>query len=69
MAEDLPEILSTQSLAKWMNPSVQDSQRLQRLLVPSDPTLMDAYLVGPVKGEGSGLIRPISGDPTGGIAI
>ena len=52
----MPVILSTQDFEEWLDPSNQDTASLQRMLVPCDPAVMDAYAVGQVKGEGSELI-------------
>ena len=56
----MPVLLSTQDFEEWLDPSNQDTASLLRFLVPCDPALMDAYAVGPVKGEGPGLIMPVA---------
>lgn len=55
----MPVILPPQTIEEWLNPSDQGSARLQQLLVPSEPNLMSAHAVGPVKGEGPALIMPL----------
>jgi putative SOS response-associated peptidase YedK len=55
----MPVILSPVDFDEWLDPSNQDTARLHRLLVPWDPTGMVAYQVGPVRGDGPGLIAPI----------
>jgi len=56
----MPVILSTQDIPEWMEAGNEDIRKLQRLLVPCDPTGMEAYPVEPVRGEGIELIKPLS---------
>lgn len=52
----MPVILHPSSFEEWLDPAIQDAKRLPRLLVPCDPDGMNAHPVGPVRGEGPGLI-------------
>ena len=56
----MPVILAPKSFDEWLDPANQDTESLQRFLVLCDPTFMNAYAVGPVKGEGPELIVPIA---------
>ena len=56
----MPVILSTLVCEEWLNSANQDVASLQRFLVPCDPNGMDAYAVGPVKGEGPELIMSVT---------
>lgn len=52
----MPVILTPGNFDEWLDPANQDSGRVHRLLVPCDQTLMEAYPVGPVRGDGPELI-------------
>lgn len=52
----MPVILPPSAFDEWLDPTFQDTGRVQRLLVPSDPAGMEAYPVGPVRGDGPELI-------------
>jgi putative SOS response-associated peptidase YedK len=57
----MPVILAPESFDEWLDPTNhQDSARLQRLLLPCEPSGMEACLVGPVKGDGPQLIEPLA---------
>lgn len=55
----MPVILSEGDFDEWLDSSNQDTASLNRLLVPWDPAGMDAHAVGPVKGDGPGLLDPV----------
>lgn len=55
----MPVILSAGDFDEWLDPTNQDPTQLHRLLVPCDPSSMDAFPVRPVKGDGPELVRPL----------
>lgn len=55
----MPVILQPKDFAEWLDPGIQDTRQLQRLLVPCDPSSMDAYPVGAVRGDGPELIARV----------
>jgi hypothetical protein len=52
----MPVILSSKSFEERLDPTNEDTASLQRFLVPCDLNGMAAFSVGPVKGDGKGLI-------------
>jgi putative SOS response-associated peptidase YedK len=52
----MPVILAPENHDEWLDPSNQGTALLQRLLVPCDPSGMDAHAVGPVMGDGPDLV-------------
>jgi putative SOS response-associated peptidase YedK len=54
----MPVILSAGDFDEWLDPSNQDRALLQRLLVPCDPSGMDAHAVRQVMGDGPDLLVP-----------
>lgn len=56
----MPVILSAEHFDEWLDPANQEAPRLHRLLVPCDPSGMEGYAVGPVRGDGPGLIAPLA---------
>jgi len=55
----MPVILPPAHQEEWLDPRNGNLTNLQRLLLPFDPARMEAYEVGPVRGDGEHLIQPI----------
>ncbi len=56
----MPVILSEGDFEAWLDPRNQDTAGLEQLLAPCDPSGMEAYPVGPVKGDGPHLLDRVS---------
>jgi len=60
----MPAIPSEEAEALWLDPLTEDPAVLGRLLVPSQPELMDSYpvstLVNWPKNQGKEIIEPVS---------
>ena len=56
----MPVVLSPEHFDEWLDPANQDTARPQHLLLPCEPALLEAYSVGPVRGDGPELLTPIT---------
>lgn len=56
----MPVILAPEHFDEWLDPSNRDTARVHRFLIPCDPSVLELYQVGPVKGEGPGLLVPVA---------
>jgi putative SOS response-associated peptidase YedK len=56
----MPVILSSGDFDEWLDPGNQNTERLNHLLMPCASFTIEAYAVGPVKGNRPHLLEPVN---------